>query len=59
MGSPLAGDDLDAVCVACDSSTISERPERTTKGYRRFRCRTCGKQFKERSGRAEPDPVSL
>src|ERR1700689_2218743 len=36
-------------CVACDSSAISERPERTTQGYRRFRCRTCGKQFNERS----------
>ena len=36
-------------CVACDSSAISERPERTTHGYRRFRCRTCGKQFNERS----------
>jgi transposase-like protein len=34
-------------CVACDSSAISERPERTTQGYRRFRCRTCGKQFNE------------
>src|ERR1700733_2122717 len=36
-------------CVACHSSAISERPERTTQGYRRFRCRTCGKQFNERS----------
>ena len=36
-------------CVACDSSAISGRPERTTQGYRRFRCRTCGKQFNERS----------
>src|SRR6195952_3679819 len=36
-------------CVACDSSAISERPERTTHGYRRFRCRACGKQFNERS----------
>jgi hypothetical protein len=23
--------------------------ERTTQGYRRFRCRACGKQFNERS----------
>src|SRR6202521_1734275 len=37
-------------CVACDSSAISERPERTTQGYLRFRCRACGKQFNERSG---------
>jgi putative transposase len=36
-------------CVACDSSAITERPERTTHGYRRFRCRACGKQFNERS----------
>ena len=27
----------------------SERPERTTQGYRRCRCRNCGKQFNERS----------
>lgn len=26
------------------------RPHRTAQGYRRFRCRTCGKQFNERSG---------
>ena len=29
---------------------FSERPERTVQGYRRFRCRACGKQFNERSG---------
>ena len=28
----------------------SERLERTALGYRRFRCRSCGKQFSERSG---------
>ena len=38
-------------CVACDAAEISERPERTAQGYRRFRCRACGKQFNERSGR--------
>jgi putative transposase len=37
-------------CVACDAVEISERPERTARGYRRFRCRACGKQFNERSG---------
>src|SRR5579859_4189727 len=37
-------------CVACGGTTISERPERTAQGYRRFRCRECGKQFNERSG---------
>ena len=36
-------------CVACDSSAITRRPERTAHGYRRFRCRACGKQFNERS----------
>jgi transposase-like protein len=30
---------------------VSERPEFTACGYRRFRCRACGKQFNERSGR--------
>src|SRR3954453_20221044 len=37
-------------CVACGSTEVTERPERTAQGYRRFRCRTCGKQFNERSG---------
>jgi transposase-like protein len=37
-------------CVACGSAAVTERPERTAQGYRRFRCRTCGKQFNERSG---------
>jgi putative transposase len=37
-------------CVGCGSAAISERAERTAHGYRRFRCRDCGKQFNERSG---------
>ena len=37
-------------CVTCGSEAVTERPERTAHGYRRFRCRTCGKQFNERSG---------
>jgi transposase-like protein len=37
-------------CIACDAAEISERPERTVQGYRRFRCHACGKQFNERSG---------
>src|SRR5690349_6671043 len=37
-------------CVGCGSAAVSERPERTAQGYRRFRCRACGKQFNERSG---------
>jgi len=37
-------------CIACDSAAISERPERTAQGYRRFCCRGCSKPFNERSG---------
>lgn len=37
-------------CVGCGSGSVSERPERTAHGYRRFRCRKCGKQFNERTG---------
>jgi hypothetical protein len=37
-------------CVACGSEAVTERPERTAQGYRRFRCRACGKQSNERSG---------
>ena len=36
-------------CVCCGSVGVAERPERTARGYRRFRCRSCGKQFNERS----------
>src|SRR5918992_3365997 len=36
-------------CVCCGSAALTERPERTARGYRRFRCRDCGKQFNERS----------
>jgi transposase-like protein len=28
---------------------VTERPGRTARGYRRFRCRDCGRQFNERS----------
>jgi transposase-like protein len=45
-------------CMECGSSAVSERPERTIHGYRRFRCRACGKQFNERSAEL-PSPVSL
>ena len=37
-------------CVACGSAAVTERPEPTARGYRRFRCRDCGKGFNERSG---------
>ena len=36
-------------CIRCGSSAVSERSERIAQGYRRFRCRTCSKQFNERS----------
>lgn len=39
-------------CVGCGSEAVTERPERTAHGYRRFRCRDCGKQFNERTGTA-------
>jgi hypothetical protein len=37
-------------CVACGSAAVAERPERTARDYRRFRCRDCSQQFNERSG---------
>jgi len=37
-------------CVACGSAAVTERPERTARRYRRFRCRACGNQYNERSG---------
>src|ERR671921_1155798 len=37
-------------CVGCGSAALTERPERTAQGYRRFRCRACGREFNERSG---------
>jgi transposase-like protein len=36
-------------CVGCGSAAVTERPDPTAQGYRRFRCRDCGKQFDERS----------
>ncbi len=37
-------------CLECGSQAVTERLEGTAQGYRRFRCRTCTKQFNERSG---------
>src|SRR4051812_36174237 len=37
-------------CLDCGSQAVTERPERTAQGDRRFRCRACGKPFNERSG---------
>jgi putative transposase len=37
-------------CVGCGSAATSARRDRTAQGYRRFRCRACGREFNERSG---------
>lgn len=37
-------------CPHCSSTATAERPDRTAHGYRRFRCRECGRQFNERTG---------
>src|ERR1700739_2686970 len=36
-------------CIGCGSAAVTERPDLTAQGYRRFRCRDCGRQFNERS----------
>ena len=35
--------------VCCGSAAVAERPERTARGYRRFRCRSFRRQFNGRS----------
>lgn len=37
-------------CPYCQSAMITERPETTARGYRRFRCRACTRGFNERTG---------
>src|SRR4029453_11863855 len=37
-------------CPCCQSSTVTERPETTSWGCRRFRCQSCGRGFNERTG---------
>ena len=37
-------------CVDCGSAETTERRDRTAQGYRRFRCRACGRGFNKRSG---------
>jgi len=46
---PRKGDYPRYDCPAYGSTAVSERPERTTHGYRRYRCGDCGKQSNERS----------
>jgi transposase-like protein len=41
---------LEMGCICCGSAAVTERPDRTAQGYRRSRCRDCGKQSNERSG---------
>ena len=36
-------------CVGSGSMAVTERPDLTAQGYRRFRCRDCGEHFNERS----------
>ena len=36
-------------CIECGLAAVSEQPERTAQGYRRFRCHECRKQFNERT----------
>src|SRR3954464_9675920 len=50
IGPPLMEGWTKMRCLECGSEAVTERPERTAQGYRRFRCRACGKQFNERSG---------
>src|SRR3954463_13850482 len=37
-------------CPHCRSSSTTEREGRTVHGFRRFRCRKCGRRFNERTG---------
>src|SRR4051794_11981609 len=50
IGPPFTAGRTRMRCLECGSEAVSERPERTAQGYRRFRCRQCAKQFNERSG---------
>src|SRR4051794_21441670 len=49
IASKGSGSEARMECVACGSAAVTERPERTAQGYRRFRCRDCGRQYNERS----------
>src|SRR4051812_33317181 len=37
-------------CPHCQSSSTIEREGRTVHGFRRFRCRECGRRYNERTG---------
>lgn len=38
------------LCPHCQSSSTTEQKGRTAHGFRRFRCRDCGRRFNERTG---------
>jgi putative transposase len=37
-------------CPHCHSSLTTEQEGRTVHGFRRFRCRECGRRYNERTG---------
>src|SRR3954471_9021762 len=37
-------------CPHCHSSSTTEQEGRTVQGFRRFRCRDCGRRYNERTG---------
>ena len=37
-------------CLHCESPATTKRQGQTSLGSRRFRCRSCGRRFNERSG---------
>ena len=45
----MVGAEQQMQCLSCGSANVAERLERTAQGYRRFRCRECGRQFNERT----------
>ena len=39
-------------CPHCHSSSTRKREGRTVQGFRRYRCRDCGRRYNERTGTA-------
>jgi putative transposase len=44
-------------CPHCELTAITEPPDRTELGYRRFRCRNCQRGCNERTGTPFTDPA--
>jgi hypothetical protein len=42
-------------CIDCDAAEVSERPDRTAQGDRRFRYWACGKQLQGLPGWQSPE----